>query len=305
MAREIFGPVLHVASFEGDEIEDVVASINGRGYGLTFGLHTRIDRRVQEVLDLVHVGNVYVNRDQIGAVVGSQPFGGHGLSGTGPKAGGPNYLPKFRLVDTPVVAPGDARQSVSLDAARAAFESIETVDASGHAARIAQLRGLLRGRAAAAMAAAAALDMGPIDMAGPTGEANQLELLPRGRVLCMGPGAEALLSQVVQALAAGNSVLAVAPEARKALGALRKHGLSLHVLDGSLDPRALMNLEFDLLAYSGDAALVRPVLAARSGPIVPLVSTVIAPEAHCLERAICVDTTAAGGNASLLAEAEP
>src|SRR5690606_18697627 len=94
--REVFGPVLHVATFEADEIDRVVAAINARGYGLTFGLHTRIDARVQQILDGIHAGNVYVNRNQIGAVVGAQPFGGEGLSGTGPKAGGPFYLKRFR-----------------------------------------------------------------------------------------------------------------------------------------------------------------------------------------------------------------
>jgi RHH-type transcriptional regulator, proline utilization regulon repressor / proline dehydrogenase / delta 1-pyrroline-5-carboxylate dehydrogenase len=94
--REIFGPVLHVARFDADRIDDVLEEVNTAGYGLTFGLHTRIDRRVQQVVDTIKVGNLYVNRNQIGAVVGSQPFGGEGLSGTGPKAGGPHYLPRFR-----------------------------------------------------------------------------------------------------------------------------------------------------------------------------------------------------------------
>ena len=96
MEREIFGPVLHVATFDADEIDQVIASINRKGYGLTFGLHTRIEARVQHIVDGVHAGNIYVNRNQIGAVVGSQPFGGEGLSGTGPKAGGPHYLRRFR-----------------------------------------------------------------------------------------------------------------------------------------------------------------------------------------------------------------
>ena len=96
MKREIFGPVLHVATFGADDIDRVISSINRKGYGLTFGLHTRIEARVQHIVDGVHAGNVYVNRNQIGAVVGSQPFGGEGLSGTGPKAGGPHYLRRFR-----------------------------------------------------------------------------------------------------------------------------------------------------------------------------------------------------------------
>ena len=97
--REVFGPVLHVATFEAERSTRSSTDINARGYGLTFGLHTRIDDRVQRVVDRIRAGNIYVNRNQIGAVVGSQPFGGEGLSGTGPKAGGPHYLP--RLVRLP------------------------------------------------------------------------------------------------------------------------------------------------------------------------------------------------------------
>ncbi|MCC0029800.1 MAG: bifunctional proline dehydrogenase/L-glutamate gamma-semialdehyde dehydrogenase PutA [Brucellaceae bacterium] len=96
MEREIFGPVLHVATFGAEEIDKTIDAINARGYGLTFGLHTRIDARVQHIVNRVHAGNIYVNRNQIGAIVGSQPFGGEGLSGTGPKAGGPHYLRRFR-----------------------------------------------------------------------------------------------------------------------------------------------------------------------------------------------------------------
>ena len=92
LEEEIFGPVLHVATFDADRIDAVVDAVNAAGYGLTFGLHTRIDDRVQHVVDRVRAGNIYVNRNQIGAVVGSQPFGGEGLSGTGPKAGGPHYM---------------------------------------------------------------------------------------------------------------------------------------------------------------------------------------------------------------------
>ena len=89
LETEIFGPVLHIATFSTDDIEYMVDDINRSGYGLTFGLHTRIDNRIKNITNKLNVGNIYVNRDQIGAVVGSQPFGGEGLSGTGPKAGGP------------------------------------------------------------------------------------------------------------------------------------------------------------------------------------------------------------------------
>lgn len=96
LKREVFGPVLHVVRFERDNIDNVIAQINATGYGLTFGLHTRLNETIERASEQVHVGNIYVNRNVIGAVVGVQPFGGVGLSGTGPKAGGPLYL--YRLV---------------------------------------------------------------------------------------------------------------------------------------------------------------------------------------------------------------
>jgi len=92
---EVFGPVLHIVRFDGDELDDVIDHINGTGYGLTLGIHSRIEETVEHIHSRVRVGNTYVNRDQIGSMVGQQPFGGEGLSGTGPKAGGPHYLHRF------------------------------------------------------------------------------------------------------------------------------------------------------------------------------------------------------------------
>ena len=99
---EIFGPVLQVVRWSGDPA-DVIAKINALGYGLTLGIQTRIDSRAQALSHAAHVGNVYVNRNMIGAVVGVQPFGGEGLSGTGPKAGGPHYLYRFCAEQTVTV----------------------------------------------------------------------------------------------------------------------------------------------------------------------------------------------------------
>jgi RHH-type transcriptional regulator, proline utilization regulon repressor / proline dehydrogenase / delta 1-pyrroline-5-carboxylate dehydrogenase len=99
---EIFGPVLHVVRF-GSDIDAVVREINALGYGLTLGIQTRIDSRAQRIADAARIGNVYVNRNMIGAVVGVQPFGGEGLSGTGPKAGGPHYLYRFCAEQTVTV----------------------------------------------------------------------------------------------------------------------------------------------------------------------------------------------------------
>ena len=95
LQREIFGPVLHVIRWKADQLDAVIDQINATGYGLTLGVHSRIDETIERIAARVQVGNVYVNRNQIGAVVGVQPFGGQGLSGTGPKAGGPHYLLRF------------------------------------------------------------------------------------------------------------------------------------------------------------------------------------------------------------------
>jgi RHH-type proline utilization regulon transcriptional repressor/proline dehydrogenase/delta 1-pyrroline-5-carboxylate dehydrogenase len=95
LTQEVFGPILHVARYKSGGVEVLMGDINASGYGLTMGLHSRIDDTARSVRELSHAGNLYINRNMIGAVVGVQPFGGHGLSGTGPKAGGPNYLKRF------------------------------------------------------------------------------------------------------------------------------------------------------------------------------------------------------------------
>ncbi|HMH97973.1 MAG TPA: aldehyde dehydrogenase family protein, partial [Bradyrhizobium sp.] len=95
-----FGPVLHVTTLRSGEIDALVDAINNLGYGLTLGVHSRIDARIARIVERARVGNLYVNRNMIGAVVGVQPFGGHGLSGTGPKAGGPHYLVRFATEQT-------------------------------------------------------------------------------------------------------------------------------------------------------------------------------------------------------------
>ncbi len=95
LKEEVFGPVLHVVRYRAEALADLLDDIAASGYGLTLGVQSRIDATVREVVARLPVGNVYVNRSMIGAVVGTQPFGGSGLSGTGPKAGGPNYLSRF------------------------------------------------------------------------------------------------------------------------------------------------------------------------------------------------------------------
>jgi RHH-type proline utilization regulon transcriptional repressor/proline dehydrogenase/delta 1-pyrroline-5-carboxylate dehydrogenase len=98
--REVFGPIIHVVDYRASELDHVVDELNGMGYGLTLGIHTRIDAVAERIASRARVGNIYVNRNMIGAVVGVQPFGGCGLSGTGPKAGGPHYLARFATEQT-------------------------------------------------------------------------------------------------------------------------------------------------------------------------------------------------------------
>ena len=286
LEEEVFGPVLHVATFGADEIDVVVDAVNRAGYGLTFGLHTRIDDRVQHIVDRVRAGNIYVNRNQIGAVVGSQPFGGEGLSGTGPKAGGPHYVRRL----TTGAAPAGGRPSGAV--INEALLATAVADA---------------GRALAARAHRGnGGRFAPLDLPGPTGESNRLSFAPRGVVLCLGPGADAVRRQVAAAREAQNAVVAVADGAGADLTAHATDPCVV-VLDGQVGPNALAILAgIAAVACAADRdvlAAMRAALARRPGPILPLIAEASAPERYVLERHLCVDTTAAGGNASLLAEA--
>jgi len=114
LTRENFGPALHVIRWKADELDSVIDAINASGYGLTLGIHSRIDETIDRIAARANVGNIYVNRNQIGAVVGVQPFGGQNLSGTGPKAGGPHYLPRFATEKTVTVNTTAAGGNASL-----------------------------------------------------------------------------------------------------------------------------------------------------------------------------------------------
>ncbi len=252
MPGEVFGPVLHVATFKAAEIDRVIDAVNATGYGLTFGLHTRIDDRVQRIVERLRVGNTYVNRNQIGAVVGSQPFGGEGLSGTGPKAGGPHYLARF------------TRNAAS------------AVDADGIATTILAVR--------AAITREPMPEPATVDLPGPTGESNRLTSVARDPLVCLGPGAVAAHEQAQAVRALGGRAIEAPGLAPDALAGLSGIGGAVHW---------------------GDAAEQRPfalALAERPGPILPLIGDW--PDAgHArLERHVCIDTTASGGNAQLLAE---
>ncbi len=256
LKHEIFGPVLHVATFQARELDDVIDAINATGYGLTFGLQTRIDDRVQHVSDRIEAGNVYVNRNQIGATVGSQPFGGEGLSGTGPKAGGPLYLSRFARSKSHTG--GSWNTSMTTQALQ------QLINAAPRASHV-----------------------HTTSLPGPTGESNRLSHSARAPVLCLGPGPEAAQQQAALVVSLGGTAV-------QTNGTLPAH--ALESLSG-------FSAALWWAASEADQESARDMarsLSNREGPILPLIAG--APDAaHVLtERHVCVDTTAAGGNAALL-----
>ncbi len=229
LTLEVFGPVLHVVRYREGTLPELVDAINASGYGLTHGIHSRIDETIDFLAQRIRAGNVYVNRNIVGAVVGVQPFGGEGLSGTGPKAGGPHFL--WRLVRETRPPP----------------------------------------------------ELSPVVLAGPTGESNVLSLHPRGRVACIAPDPEERAAQRALATSLGNVPIEMP------------------------GPRP------DAVLFAGDpaeAARLRAALAGTDAPLVPVIErTASGYDASRLvvERTLTVNTTASGGNASLLSleESEP
>lgn len=262
---EVFGPVLHLVTYKSTELDDLLHSINTSGYGLTFGLHTRIESRVEHIVNTMRVGNMYINRNQIGAVVGSQPFGGEGLSGTGPKAGGAHYLKRFQQYAV----------------------NREADDALDQAVDIGKLQKLIDG----AIPTASLLET--IELPGPTGESNALRLYAKGVVLCLGPTAAVASRQAQEASALGCVAIAIAAGIQEPL-------------TGVLSPDQLAEITgIDAVIYEGSNERqkeYRAALAKRDRAIVALITTLAEVKERCvLERHVCVDTTAAGGNATLLA----
>lgn len=301
LEEEIFGPVLHVATFEANEIDQVVDAINAKGYGLTFGIHTRIDTRVEQIVERIRVGNIYVNRNQIGAVVGSQPFGGEGLSGTGPKAGGPAYVQRFRKTHTLALSSESAR-SIEID------ELQSLIDSSNQQQMLVSNK---PDQAIAIAIEALGLDLPPDftrginEMPGPTGETNRLSIHARGLLLCLGPSADVALSQAISALALGNTVVLVAPGISKALDVFKQHRLPVLGVEGILTPEALRLADgYDAVLTQAETRILRTyrqALAEREGVLIPLITETHTPDRLVIERHLCVDTTAAGGNACLIA----
>lgn len=317
MTQEIFGPVLHIASFSADQFDSVIADINHTGYGLTFGLHTRVDHRVQQAVDRVHAGNLYVNRNQIGAVVGSQPFGGEGLSGTGPKAGGPSYLRRFMRAGHALHPTGSKRTArdgaiFDIDEVRPVLDRLLKQDVAVIDDRVDTLRRWIgkdcpdaMDRLEALAARVPDISGEPVDLPGPTGESNRLWSAPRGLMLCLGnlsdPDRGTAMLQASSALLSGNKALVIAPFEDGAPA----DGLAMAWLSGAGTPDLLEALpQIDgVLACGAEPDLQpwRQALSRRAGPILPFITELENKDRLFLERALCIDTTAAGGNAALLA----
>ncbi|MEH3104629.1 MAG: trifunctional transcriptional regulator/proline dehydrogenase/L-glutamate gamma-semialdehyde dehydrogenase [Sphingomonas phyllosphaerae] len=286
LEREIFGPVLHVVRFRRADLDRLIDRINATGYGLTFGLHTRLDETIAHVTSRVKAGNLYINRNVIGAVVGVQPFGGRGLSGTGPKAGGPLYL--GRLVGGAALPPA----VVCDHADPAARDLAMRLEERGEHAAAARVRAAI----AASMLGA------EVELGGPVGERNLYALHPRGRVLALPETRDGLLEQLGVALATGNDVvIGDADDVRDALALLPETAAArVRVADDWRNEPA-----FAGALIEGDAARVGTALATLAALPGPIVLPQAASAGYRLdwlveEVSTSINTTAAGGNASLM-----
>ncbi|ERM06702.1 bifunctional proline dehydrogenase/pyrroline-5-carboxylate dehydrogenase [Pantoea agglomerans Tx10] len=299
--KEIFGPVLHVVRFTRNNLPQLVEQINASGYGLTLGVHTRIDETIAQVTANARVGNLYVNRNMVGAVVGVQPFGGEGLSGTGPKAGGPLYL--YRLLahrpdsalrltfdrqDAERPADSTLRQSLlapHLALSNWAKDKPELAELCQHYGDLAQA-GVVR------------------LLPGPTGERNTFSLLPRDQLLCLADNEQDALIQLAAVTSVGSKALWQDDELHRALLASLPDAVKARITLAR-DPLAA---EFDAVIYHGDADQLRTLceqIAAREGAIVSVQGfargeTNLLLERLLIERSLSVNTAAAGGNASLM-----
>lgn len=314
LTHEVFGPVLHVVRFAREQLDSLVDEINATGYGLTFGVHSRIDETIHRLCERIHVGNIYVNRNMIGAVVGVQPFGGMALSGTGPKAGGPLYL--RRLVQPlmqPTVPSSDERVS---QPSQPLIQQVQEVALA--------LLPVAQHAAAQALCwqAVSASRLGEsVLLPGPTGESNRYRVLPRGTVWALPRTPLGLLAQVAAALASGCPCCVTLPQAphpdhemAQSCAALWQ-ALSAVVSQGKetpfwVSPVAPTMLAAVLFEGDGDALLRLHIdLAAREGPIVRLDSRnsdeLQAAQGYDVtalwhEQCISTNTAAAGGNAQLM-----
>ncbi|WP_171964135.1 trifunctional transcriptional regulator/proline dehydrogenase/L-glutamate gamma-semialdehyde dehydrogenase [Cronobacter sakazakii] len=303
MKKEVFGPVLHVVRYNRNNLAGLIEQINKAGYGLTLGVHTRIDETIAQVTGSAHVGNLYVNRNMVGAVVGVQPFGGEGLSGTGPKAGGPLYL--YRLLAS---RPETAVQTTleRHDARYAQDAQVKALITRPHQALTEWAAGRPELRALCEHYLALSQSGVQRTLPGPTGERNTYTLLPRERVLCLADNEQDLLVQLAAATSAGSRVLWVDEPLQRTLA--KQLPAAVNAIIDFAKPDVLFSQFFDAVIYHGDSDQLRALcekVAARDGAIVSVQGfargeTNLLLERLWLERSLSVNTAAAGGNASLM-----
>ncbi|MDT0593297.1 bifunctional proline dehydrogenase/L-glutamate gamma-semialdehyde dehydrogenase PutA [Glaciecola petra] len=350
LKKEVFGPCVHVVRFKGKELTSVIDKVNDTGFGLTMGIHTRIEERAYECAKLSRAGNIYINRNMIGAIVGVQPFGGRGLSGTGPKAGGPNYLPRLMMEkvtpdfgelsdefadDHALASDNMAEQEVNemllnaisvthewrltsltsrLSAVRQLLAKIATVDIVDDLAE--DLNQTLASARSQLIAIEKRLKK-PLELPGPTGESNTLHLEPRGVLVTFADKEvtfEYWTLSIVTALATGNTVIAVVSDLfyEEAL-AFKDKFESTGQSKGVFQVARLKHLEA-LLEHKDIAGMVvdsntsrtaRFVqkMAMRQGAILPVITAEHNDnmiQRLLTEKTISIDTTASGGNTSLM-----
>ncbi len=350
LEKEVFGPVVHIVRFKAKQLDDVLDQINGTGYGLTMGVHSRIEERGHELAAKSRAGNVYINRNMIGAIVGVQPFGGRGLSGTGPKAGGPNYLTRL-MVERATPKPSkvedvDAEDTALIgddkvtNEASAIMEKAMKVESEWrHKAlndRISMVRQLLAKIAKIDIVEELADDLNrtlatsrqqltsierrlakPVELPGPTGESNKLYLEPRGALVCFADKDvtfEYWTLSIVTALATGNVVVSVVSEEfyEEALQ-FQKNFESTGAPKGVFQVAKLSHFDALLMdknlagvvvdSSTERTARITAMLSSREGAILPVITAEYNDkliQRLMTEKTISIDTTASGGNTSLM-----
>ncbi len=291
LQREVFGPVLHVVRYRADELDALIDQINSKGYALTHGVHSRIDSTIEHICSRIEAGNVYVNRNIVGAVVGVQPFGGHGLSGTGPKAGGPFYLQ--RLTCAPRWhAPTLNRIGKADEQALAVLENQMHQMGFDQETKLQLAAEAGKSRVATLREAKSVLN-------GPTGEANILSWRAPEQVWLYGGTLPAAYAALIQLAASGIKAV-VQPE--HPLAIWQEH-LSAYLSVSAYPEQSGISHVLALEALPSEA---KAALAATEGALIRIIDAAQGVDVLPLFEEISrsTNTTAAGGNASLMAMAE-
>jgi RHH-type proline utilization regulon transcriptional repressor/proline dehydrogenase/delta 1-pyrroline-5-carboxylate dehydrogenase len=299
--EEFFGPILHVISYKSDELEYMIDQLNAKGFGLTFGIHSRIDKQVEEITSRVNAGNIYVNRNQIGAVVGSQPFGGEGLSGTGPKAGGPSSLHGYsqsiastKTTDHELKLYGNAQVNNLILPSILINEDLITKMKNQFSFIESDFFDFLHDEIAKYAT--------KVSLPGPTGESNSIRYKPKGTALCFGPTAIDALKQTLLALVLGNGVVSLIKEDEyNSLITLGFGKESIFRLVNGPSLKLMKSESYKVILFFGNLMSVEKLIVNQRSAITPVMSSLYETWQLVNERVITEDTTASGGNANLLA----